>query len=166
MTAAFKSASSPVTIYSYTSTNNNTGWNWNWANDNWAMSFTATATGIPDTLVLRMQSIIWTPTGNVYIKTDKTLASTTKASATWVTFTSWTNTIALTWWSTLTSWVQYWVYIERTSSVANYFRFYNEYTSPPAEQYWRSNASNIDPNTRYDSWSKNIGASMDITWYT
>ena len=106
----------PVTIYSFTSTNNNTWLNWNNATDNYAWSFTASATWTPDEIVLRMQSITWTPTGDIYIKADKTAASTTYWSATWITFTSWTNTIALTWWSELTASTQYWVYFQRTSN--------------------------------------------------
>lgn len=150
------------TLYTYTSTNNNTGLNWNNANDRYAWSFTPTVTGTPTKVVLRMSSIWGTPTGEIYIKADKTLASTTYWSATGLTFTTWTNTITLTWWSSITSWVTYWVYFIRTSSSANYFRIYNEYTSPPTQQFWRPNASNIDPNVRYDSPTKNIGMSMDI----
>lgn len=153
----------PVTMYTYTSTNNNTGLNWNAANDNYAWSFTPTASWTPTSLVLRMQSIVWTPTGNIYIKGDKTAASTTYGSATGVTFTSWANTIAITGWSAMTSGVTYWIYFQRTSDTSNYFRIYNEYTSPPAQQLWRSSASNIDPDTRYDSVSKNIWVSMDLT---
>ena len=152
-----------MTIYSYTSTNNNTGLNWNGATDKYAWSFTATASGIPTALVLRMQSIVGTPTGNIYIKADKTAASTTYATATGVTFTTGTNTITLTGGTLLTSGVTYWVFFERTSGSSDYFRIYNEYTSPPTEQFWRSTAANIDPDTRYDSGSKNIGMSMDVT---
>lgn len=159
---AQKISSSPITLYTYTSTNNNTWLNWNNANDNYAWSFTPTASWTPTSLVLRMHSIVWTPTGNFYIKANKTAASTTYWTATWITLTSWTNTIRLTWWSALTSWTQYWVYFQRTSNSSNYPRIYNEYTSPPAQQFWRSSTSNIDPDTRYDSSSKNIWISMDL----
>lgn len=151
-----------ATLYSYTSTNNNTGWNWNGANDNGAMSFTPTVSGTPTEFVFRIESITGTPTGNVFIKSNKTLGSTTLGQALGVTFTSGTNTIPLTSGVSLTAGVQYWVFIERTSNISNFFRFYNEYTSPPAEQYWISSAPNIDPDIRYDAPSKNIGASMDI----
>ena len=153
------------TLYSYTSTNNTTGLNWNAANDRYAWSFTPTVTWTPSKVILRMFSITWTPTGEIYIKADKTLASATYWTATWITFTTGTNTITLTGGSTITSWVTYWVYFIRTSNASNYFRIYNEYTSPPTQQFWRPNASNIDPNVRYDSASKNIGMSMDIKWY-
>lgn len=151
-----------ASLYSYTSTNNNTWLNYNWANDNYAWSFTPTATWIPNELVVRLQSVIGTPTGNLYIKANKTIASATYWTASGVTLTTWSNSIALTWWATLTSWVQYWVYFERTSAATDYPRLYNEYTSPPTEQFWRSSSSNIDPDTRYDSGAKNIGVSMDI----
>lgn len=153
-------------LYSYTSTNNNTWLNWNAANDNYAWSFTPTATWTPTNIILRLQSIVGTPTGNFYIKADKTAASTTYGTATWVTLSAWSNTIPLTWGTSITSWTTYWVFFERTSAVTSYPRLYNEYTSPPTEQFWRSTAANIDPDTRYDSWSKNIGMSMDITGTT
>ena len=153
-----------ATLYSYTSTNNNTGWNWNGANDNGAVSFTPTITWIPTQLIWRNFSVSWTPIVDIYIKSDKTDASTTYAQALWVTMTSGTNTINLTPMWQINSGTRYWVYMKRISNVSNFFRFYNEYTSPPSEQYWRSSASNIDPDIRYDSWSKNIGASMDIKW--
>jgi len=156
----------PVTIYSYSSTNNNTGLNWNGASDFYAWSFTATASWTPTELVLRHQTVNGTPVGNFYIKADKTAASTTYASAIGHTTSSGTDTIALTGWTTLTSWVQYWILYERTSDTSNFFRIYNEYSSPPAEQLWRSSASNIDPNTRYDSGSKNIGISFNVNWTT
>jgi hypothetical protein len=153
-----------ITIYTYTSTNNNTWLNFNEANDNSAWSFTRTNAGIPTSLVLRMRSITWTPTGNFYIKWDKTIGSTTYRTATWVTITSLVSTIRLTWWSMLTAWNTYWVYFERTSNSSNYFRIYNEYTNPPAQQFWHSSASNIDPDVRYDSVTKNIWMSMDLIW--
>lgn len=158
-----------ATLYSYTSVTNNTWLNWNGANDNYAWSFTPTVSGTPTDIVLHLHSIVWTPIGNFYIKANKTIASSTYWTATWVTLTSWSNTITLTWWVSLTSWVQYWVYFERTSAVTDYPRIYNEYTSPPTEQLWRSTTNNIDPNTRYDSGVKNIGISMDVlgtTWAT
>jgi len=160
LVASYKSTS-PVIIYTYTSTSNNTWLNWNWANDNYAWSFTATNAWIPTKLVLRINSIVWTPIWDFYIKSDKTIGSTTYASATWITLTSWTNTITLTWWITLTSWTKYWIYFSRTSTTSNYFRIYNEISSPPAwAELWRSSSSNIDPNTKYsDLW-----ISMDIEW--
>jgi hypothetical protein len=162
--ASYPVPSGSGVLYTYTSTNNNTWLNWNNANDNYAWSFTTTAAWTPTTLVLRIQSITGTPTGNIYIKADKTAASTTYGTATWVTFTSGTNTITLTWTSALSNATTYWVYFQRTSNSSNYFRIYNEYTSPPAQQFWRPSASNIDPDTRYDSWSKNIGMSMTLNW--
>lgn len=150
------------TLYTYTSTNNNTGLNWNNANDRYAWSFTPTVSWTPTKLLLRMSSIVGTPTGEIYIKSDKTLASSTHWSATWITFTTWSNEIPLSWWVPLVAWTTYRVYFIRTSSSANYFRIYNEYTSPPTQQFWRPTASNIDPNTRYDSPTKNIWMSMDV----
>lgn len=151
-----------ASLYSYTSTNNNTGLNWNNNNDNYAWSFTPTVTGTPTEIVIRTSWITGTPTGNFYIKWDKTTASPTYWTASWITLTAWSNTIPITWWAQITAGVRYWIYFERTSSVSNYPNIYNEYTSPPTEQFWRSSSSNIDPDTRYDSGVKNIWISMDI----
>jgi hypothetical protein len=153
---------SMATLYSYTSTNNNTGWNWNGANDNGALSFTPTATGTPTQVVLRIATITGSPVIDLYIQGDKTIGSANYGSATGVSITAGTNTISISGGAQITSGTRYWIYIKRTSSISNYFNFYNEYTSPPTEQYWKSTASNIDPDSRYDSGVKNIGASMDV----
>ena len=155
-----------TTLYSYTSTNNNTGLNWNSTPDNYAWSFTPTVTGTPNQLVLRIASIVGTPVGDFYIKADKTAASTTHASATGVTISAGTNTISLSGGVQIDSGTRYWVYFARTSSINDYPRPYNEYASPPTEQFWRSSSAGIDPNTRYDSGVKNIGMSMDINGTT
>lgn len=151
-----------ATLYSYTSTNNYTNLNWNGSNDNYAFSFTPTVTGIPTELVVRLRTNTGTPVGNFYIKADKTAASATFGTASGVSLVNGSNTIPLTDGAVITAGVTYWVYFERTSNTSNYPQLYNEYSSPPDQQFWRSSASNIDPDTRYDSGSKNIGASMDV----
>jgi len=151
-----------VTCYSYTSTGNNTGWNWNAPNDNGAFSFTPTTSCVPTQILLRVQSISGSPVGDVSIRADKASTSTGYGSASSVSFNAGTTTINLSGGSTINSGTRYWVYISRTSAVTDFFRFYNEYASPPSEQYWYSTASNIEPNTRYDSSVKNIGVSIDV----
>lgn len=146
------------TLYSFTSTNNYTGLNWNAATDNYAFKFLASATGIPNQLVLRLFDVVGgTPTCNVYIKGDKTLASTTYGSATGVNLAAGTNTITLTGGAKITNGNYYWVYFQRTSSASVYPRIYNRATGGVLP-FYRSSASNIDPDTLYGSYD----VSMDI----
>lgn len=140
-----------ATLYTQTSSNTSGNFNWNAANDNYAWSFVAATTWIPNQLVLNVASITGTPVGNFYIKADKTAASATYGSASWVTLASGDNTITLTGGATITAWGTYWVYFERTTNTSNVpsISYDSWKTNYPV---YRSASSNIDPAT---SWFTN-----------
>lgn len=116
------------------------------ANRNYAFQFTPTATGTPNQITLYLNGVIGTPTGEVYIKADKTIASTTYWTATGISFTTGTNVITLTGWTQISSWTGYWVYLRFTSNSSNYAQLQYDNTKT-AYQMWRPSASNIDPDT-------------------
>lgn len=116
------------------------------ANANYAWQFTPTASGTPTQVTLYAQGIVGTPTGNVYIKADKTIASTTYATATGVTFVTGSNVFTFTGATSITSGVTYWIYFQRTSASTVYPQLQYD-TAKTNFQTWKPSASNIDPNT-------------------
>lgn len=135
-----------ATLYTQTTQDTSSNWNWNAANDRYAWQFVPTASGTPTSIKLYTAGVTGTPTGEIYIKANKTLASTTHGSATGLTFTSGENTIVLASGVQIDSGTTYWVYFIRTSSAANYPSFQYDSTKTNYE-VWRPSASDSDPDT-------------------
>lgn len=140
-----------ATLYAQTTQNSFSNFNWNSNNDNYAWSFVPTATGVPTQLVISLQGVTGTPTGEFYIKSDKTFASTTYGSVTGVTLTSGVNTLTLSSGAQINSGTTYWVYFRRTSNSSNYpaIQFDTGKTNYPI---YRSTAINIDPATLWQTF--------------
>lgn len=139
-----------ATLYSQTSSTTFSNYNWNSANDNYAFNFTPIVTWTPNELVLDLNGISWTPVCDFHIKAAATIASPSLWGATWVTMTSWVNTITLTWWSSISSWTEYWVFMSRTSWSSDYPQIKQNWSSPTKSLY-RATAINSDPSTLWQT---------------
>jgi len=141
-----------ATLYAQTTQNTFSNFNWNGANDNYAWSFKPSVTGIPTSITINLAGISGTPTGNLYIKADKTAASTTYGTASSVTFTgSGDNIFTITGGSQITANTEYYVYFQRTSGSSAYPQIrYN--TSLTNYVTYRSTSSNVDPSTVWFSY--------------
>lgn len=141
-----------MTIYTQTTSSGGfSNWNNNAATDNYAGQFTATATGVPNQLVIVAHTITGTPTGDFFIRNQNTASgATTYASATGVTLSSGTNTISLTGGTTMTSGNTYYLWFGRTSNASNFPSFDGDYTTG---NYYKSTAANADPSAFWQNLS-------------
>lgn len=146
-------------LYAQTTSNTSSNFNWNANNDNYAWSFVASASWVPNQLTLEVSSITGTPVCDFYIKSDKTLSSTTYASATGITLTSWSNNITLTWWTNIGAGVTYWIYMARTTNTSNVPAIAYD-TGKTNYPVYRSTSSWVDPSTL---WFTN-DIRMTISW--
>jgi hypothetical protein len=147
----------------YTQTTQSTSSNFNdgtVANARYAWQFVPTTTGTPTNIKLYCQGIVGTATGEIYIKADKTLASTTYGSATALTFATGENSIALSSGAQITASTTYWVFFVRTTASTAYPQFQYD-TAKTTYHAWRPSASNIDPDT--DWFTFDIKMTIDGT---
>ena len=136
-----------ATLYAQTTSNDYSNWNDNNSTDDrYAWQFAPTTSGTPTEIVLDLNGISGSPTGNIYISADKTLAATDYGSATGVAFTSGVNTIALTGGAQINSGTTYWVFFVRTTTPATGYPKFKYDTAKTNYQSWRSTAGGIDPN--------------------
>ena len=133
-------------VYSQTTQNTYSNFNWNANNDRYAWSFVASENGSISEIALFLNGIVGTPTGEIYIRSDKTADSVIYSSATGITFTSGTNYIKLTPYIPLISGETYWIFFVRTSNSSNYPQF--QYDSTKANYpVYRATSANTDPTT-------------------
>lgn len=152
-----------ATLYAQTTQNNYSNFNdGTVANRNYAFEFVPSATGTPTQITLDLQGVSGTPTGEVYIKADKTFASTSYGQATGLTWTSGTNTITLTSGAQINSGTKYWVYLRFTSNSSNYAQIRYD-TGKTNYKMYRPSASNIDPDTLWFTFDIKTTISGDTT---
>lgn len=138
-------------LYSQTAKENYSNFNDNGAGENYAWRFTAANSGIPARLVISVDRITGTPTGNLCIRADKTASSASFGCANGVTFAAGDNTFALANGATLTAGTNYWIYFTRTSNANNYPSIQYRYPATGAPLY-RGSASGVDPDVLWFSY--------------
>jgi len=134
-------------LYAQTTQNNFSNFNDNDATDNYAWQFVPTASGTPTNMVLSLQGVSGSPVCNFYIRANRTAASTTYATATSVSLTSGNNTITWSGASQINSGTTYWIYMAVTTNLAVGYPQIQYDTAKNNYQIYRSSASNIDPDT-------------------
>lgn len=112
-------STSIMDLYAQTTSDNSAAFNFNGNTDSYAWSFVASFSWIPDQLTLEVSSITGTPVCEFYIKSDKFYFSTTYATASWVTLSSGSNVITMTWGTPIIAGDPYWIYMSRTSNTSN-----------------------------------------------
>lgn len=136
-----------ATLYSFTSTGTNANFNdANFSPQNFCWTFSPSTSGTPNQLVLRVNTVTGTPTGDFYIRNQNTASgATTYGSATGVTLTAGTNTITLTGGAQITAGGTYYCWFSRTSNSSNFPNIYANNSSPAYNIYRAVGTS--DPNS-------------------
>lgn len=152
-----------ATLYTQTTSSTYSSWNDNNSTDDrYAWQFVPTTSGIPNQLVLDLNGVSGSPTGNFYISADKTTAAADYGQATGVSLSAGTNTITLTSGAQINSGTTYWVFFVRTSTPATGYPQFKYDTAKTNYQSWRSTSGGIDPDSNWFTYDIKMTINGDL----